>query len=120
MKLRIRENSIRLRLTKSEVVIFADKGLIENSTEFLNSNNFIYAIKSSDSVTNLEAVFNDGRIEIIIPKQIVLNWAETEDVGISGSSGVLKILIEKDFACLTVREGEDETDAFPNPSKKTC
>ena len=28
---------------------------------------------------------------------------------------VLRVLVEKDFACLTVREGEDDEDAFPNP-----
>jgi hypothetical protein len=27
----------------------------------------------------------------------------------------LTILVEKDFACLTPREGEDESDMFPNP-----
>ena len=27
----------------------------------------------------------------------------------------LKILVEKDFACLAPREGEDETDMYPHP-----
>jgi len=27
----------------------------------------------------------------------------------------LSILVEKDFACLAPREGEDETDMYPNP-----
>jgi hypothetical protein len=30
----------------------------------------------------------------------------------------LRIVIEKDFACLTVREGEDESDNFPNPNPR--
>ena len=29
--------------------------------------------------------------------------------------GVLNILVEKDFACLAPREGEDESDMFPHP-----
>ncbi len=27
----------------------------------------------------------------------------------------LKILVEKDFACLAPREGEDESDMYPHP-----
>ena len=119
MKLRIRENSIRLRLTKSEVAEFGEKGLIENSTEFGKSA-FIYALKSSDSAQNLQASFENGRIEIVVPKAITENWTNTEEVGISGEIESLKVLIEKDFACLTVRENEDESDAFPNPIEKFC
>jgi hypothetical protein len=35
---------------------------------------------------------------------------------------MLRILVEKDFACLAPREGEDESDMFPNPlsGKETC
>ncbi|MGH8167708.1 MAG: DUF7009 family protein [Woeseiaceae bacterium] len=34
----------------------------------------------------------------------------------------LSILVEKDFACLAPREGEDDSDKFPNPleGKATC
>ncbi len=119
MKLRIRENSIRLRLTKSEVAEFAEKGLVENQTEFGKSA-FIYALKSSDSAQNLQAEFENGRIEILIPQTIAKNWTNTEEVGISGETGTLKILIEKDFACLSEREGEDESDSFPHPQEANC
>lgn len=118
MKLRIRENSVRLRLTKSEVAEFAEKGLVENKTEFGNGHAFFYALKSDDSVQNLNAKFENGCIEIVVPKAIVDNWTITEEVGISGETEMLKILIEKDFACLTVRKGEDESDAFPHPKEK--
>jgi hypothetical protein len=32
---------------------------------------------------------------------------------------MLKILVEKDFACLAPREGEDESDMFPHPKAAT-
>lgn len=117
MKLRIRENSIRLRLTKSEVAEFGEKGLIENRTEF-GKTVFIYALKSSDSAQNLQAIFENGRIEIVVPKVVKENWTKTEEVGILGEIESLKILIEKDFACLTLREDEDESDAFPHLKEK--
>jgi hypothetical protein len=37
--------------------------------------------------------------------------------------GSLRITLEKDFACLAPREGEDESDNFPHPqagSGTTC
>lgn len=119
MKLRIRENSIRFRLTQSEVVEFGEKGLIENKTDF-GYEFFIYALKSSDLIENLQANFENGRIEIVVPKTVSENWASSQEVGISGEFEKLKILIEKDFACLTVREDEDESDAFPHPMEKVC
>ena len=117
MKLRIRENTVRLRLTKSEVAELAEKGLVENESDFGHGQIFIYALTSSDSAENLEANFNDGRIEIVVPKNTAENWTKSEEVGISGKIGSLKVLIEKDFACLSVREGEDESDAFPHPKE---
>jgi hypothetical protein len=118
MKLRIRENSVRLRLTKTEVAEFAATGLIENQTDFGNGQIFIYALSSSDSVQHLAATFADGRIEIMVPNAAAECWANSEEVGISGETESLKIQIEKDFACLSVREGEDESDAFPHPREK--
>lgn len=122
MKLRIRENTIRFRLTKSEVAEFGKNGLVENQTDFGNGQTFIYALKATDSALNLKANFADGRIEILVPKVVAQKWTKSEEVGISGETGSLQILIEKDFACLTIRENEDESDAFPHPKEKemTC
>ena len=48
------------------------------------------------------------------------SWINSEQVGIEGAqqlddSKTLRILVEKDFACLIEREDEDETDTFSNP-----
>jgi hypothetical protein len=34
-----------------------------------------------------------------------------------GDGKTLRILVEKDFACLTKPPHEDDADAFPNPNK---
>jgi hypothetical protein len=49
-----------------------------------------------------------------------LAWASTEQVSIQGEQmldegGTLKILVEKDFVCLTGRDDEDESDMYPHP-----
>lgn len=122
MKLRIRDNSIRLRLTKSEVAEFAEKGLVGSKTEFSNNNILIYALKSSDLVKNIQANFDNGRIEVVVPKEIAEKWTSTDEVGFSSEDETLKILVEKDFACLAERPNEDESDNFPHPqeNEKKC
>ena len=41
--------------------------------------------------------------------------------GLTGAAGSLRILVEKDFACLQPRAHEDESDLFPNPdASRTC
>ena len=51
-----------------------------------------------------------------------MQWADSEQVSIEAVQTIddgseLKILVEKDFACLTPREGEDESDLFPHPEE---
>jgi hypothetical protein len=119
MKLRIKDNSIRLRLTQSEVEHFQSEGAVEGKTDFgIGSEPLTYRLESVDT-TSLGAVFNSGCITVRIPKAMAQKWVETDLVGLSNDvhRDQPYLLIEKDFACLTVREGEDESDAFPNPNE---
>jgi hypothetical protein len=122
MKLRIRGNSIRLRLTQSEVEHFAERGLIEEAVEFgtLKNQRFIYALIISTEIEVPRAVLENNRISVLVPKSEAAQWTSTNQVGISAEQHLaedktLRILIEKDFACLEERPGEDESDAFPHP-----
>jgi hypothetical protein len=130
MKLRIRGNSLRFRLTKSEVAQFVETGLIEESIEFgaEESQRFVYALAvSAGKIGAPHAALENNRITIFLPAQQAEEWAKGEMVGISAEQKIsgnkrLQILIEKDFACLEARPGEDETDAFPHPlaDEKAC
>ena len=117
MKLRIRGNSIRLRLTKSEVKKLDEQGLVEEKTDFGNGQVFVYAISASKNVETVEASFGNNRIEICIPQAVAETWANNEEVGISVNQGVLKLLIEKDFNCLIPRNTEEDADTFPHPKE---
>ena len=57
---------------------------------------------------------------IRLPETLVLAWVTTEQVSIQGEQILddgekLSILVEKDFACLAPRPGEDESDMFTHP-----
>ncbi len=117
MKLRIRGNSIRLRLTKSEVTKLAEQGLVEEKTDFGNGQFFIYAVTVSGKFESITADFQNGQISIFIPQTVVETWTNGEEVGISAEQGLLKLLIEKDFNCLIPRNTEEDADTFPHPKE---
>ncbi|CAN5436057.1 hypothetical protein BH10ACI1_BH10ACI1_33610 [soil metagenome] len=114
MKLRIRGNSIRFRLTRSEVESFATQAMIEEVVG-LSPQNFSYALEKV-SAQNLSVTFENGKISVFVPIIIANQWTNGEQVSMEGNDGGLRILIEKDFACLNPRK--DELDNFPHPLTK--
>jgi hypothetical protein len=127
VKLRIRDNSIRLRLTKTEVEIINKEGLVKGRLQFAGSNSFDYVLESSPATVKPEAHVSNNVLTVRIPQMDIKQWAESEKVSISSEQDLhdgeqLRILVEKDFACLAPRDGEDESDMFPNPDadKESC
>ena len=121
MKLRIKGNSIRLRLSQTEVAQFADRGVCDDSINFgVSTLNY-----SLEKGAETKAVFADNRVCVYVNENDANHWSSNEtEVGIShmqpiGGGSELYILIEKDFACLTERPFQDESDNFPNPNT-TC
>ena len=120
MKLRIKGNSIRLRLTRSEVELLGSEGTIFESVHFgTGSAPFVYELRTTDD-NKVSATFMDRGIVVSLPASAADQWINSEEVGIEALQPIdaasgLRILIEKDFACLTRGSAEDESDAFQNP-----
>ena len=117
MKLRIRGNSIRLRLTQSEVEAIKEIGLVEEKTVFPNGQIFVYSLAWSEKLDELSTDFSNGKIQIVLPKSIAENWANSNEVGIYGAFEQLQIAVEKDFKCLTPRASDEDADTFPHPKE---
>ncbi|MBX3206565.1 MAG: hypothetical protein KF764_15945 [Labilithrix sp.] len=122
MKLRIRGDSIRLRLSQGEVAALAEGGIVEESIGFGPDVALSYAIAFGG--TTLSATLSGPRVEVSVPADVARAWAASDAVGLEGAQDIgqgrtLRILVEKDFACLTTRPHEDDADAFPNP-KTSC
>ncbi len=120
MKLRIRDNSVRVRLTRGEVDDLRDNGVVSARTGFPGSREFQYRVESSPASVIPGAFFSDNVVTVRLPETTVLAWANSEQVSIAGEQRLddgeqLMILVEKDFACLAPRESEDETDMFEHP-----
>lgn len=118
MKIRIKGNSIRFRLTRSEVATFCEMGHYEEKTDFGDAV-FKYALRMDEATDELLAGFKTNTITLRVPQKIGAGWDANHKVGFEntvrlGNGNELHILLEKDFACLDDR-GEDESDNYPNP-----
>ncbi len=122
MKIRIKDNSIRLRLTQGEVDAMRNDSVVRSRTGFPGGREFCYSLESSPASVSPAAFLSDNAITVRLPETTVLDWATTEQVSITADQILddgqqLMILVEKDFACLAPRKGEDETDMYPHPNE---
>jgi len=120
MKIRIRGNSLRLRLLRREVEQFAETGRVEEVITFGSGPQLRYALEAHDGPALL-ARFDGSCIHVLVPRAAALQWTHSEDVSVVGEepteAGALKLLIEKDFACINPSSvwQEDQSDNYPNP-----
>ncbi len=118
MKIRIKGNSVRFRLTQTEVRAICERDMVREKTQF-NEAHFVYAVKASNQHDNLQASFFDQGIILFVPKDTLTDWYTNDQVGfyhtqILNNGQKLELTLEKDFVCLDDR-AEDETDNYPNP-----
>lgn len=112
MKIRIKGNSLRYRLTKSDVNRFAEEGYLQEVTNF-GTQSLIYALRRS-TVDDLEVAFRDNKITLYMPGKMAYDWATGDIVGFECNKDDFYLLIEKDFKCLD-NVAEDQSDNYPNP-----
>jgi hypothetical protein len=115
MKIRIKGNSLRYRLTKSDVDRFTTDGYLEEHTCFAEQT-LIYALERTTN-SKLSALFNNNKIILYISDVMIKEWASTNRVGFENQDGNLYLLVEKDFKCLD-NVAEDQSDNYPNPLVK--
>jgi hypothetical protein len=122
MKLRIKGDSLRLRVGPSEVQRLIASGRVEETIHFAPGVHLRYAIEHSESAACIAVSHALGEVTVIVPTSIAQAWANGDDVGIYASvpngSGSLSLAIEKDFACLDSSHTGNR-DTYPNP-KAAC
>ncbi len=123
MKLRLRENSIRLRLLHGEIVRLRESGKISENIRFNESRTLTYTLVISKETKEISARFEASEIVVAIPFEAARNWMETNLVNLEyeqkiGENSTLKILLEKDFACSEKIFDQDNADVFPHFEKQ--
>ena len=119
MKLRIRGNSIRIRVSQTELASIAADGSVEEAIQFGPAQRLVYGLTVAEQGP-ARVIYDSNRVVIQLPRQAVNQWLDPAEVSIHdqqdiGDGECLRILVEKDFTCLAPREGEDDSDLFPNP-----
>jgi hypothetical protein len=111
MKLWIRGNSLRLRVSKTELAKLAETGKVEDTTRFSSEQSLRYGIevRPTGAVT---AQLADASILVALPRAHLDLWLRADELSIEGSqpigSGkVLQIVLEKDDPRLGRRGDED-------------
>jgi len=120
MKLRIKGNSLRLRLTRSEVQRLVEQDSVTETTAFGGAAEFTYAVRTDAGAKAVTAEYAAGCMTVMIPAAQAADWAASELVGVyNEAAGTLTIAVEKDFACID-RDDPEDADAFPNPKRDGC
>ena len=123
MKLRIKGNSIRFRLSRPDIEQLVKKGYLEEKTDF-GLHQFSYALNVVSDNNELYDDFSDGLMIMHIPKDFVLGWLDSDKVGFEHQQDIdgistLYLVLEKDFKCLGKEDELDQKDNFANP-KSGC
>jgi hypothetical protein len=122
MKLRIKGDSLRLRVGPSEVQRFMDSGRVEETIHFAPGVHLTYALEHSAAAGCISVFHRLNELTVIVPTSVAQAWAHGDDIGIYGAvpngSGSLSLAVEKDFACLDSTHAGNH-DAYPNP-KAAC
>lgn len=102
MKLRLTDDSVRLRLASAEVNDFAVLGRLEDKVTFGAGDeaSISYALEAAD-VEQVSASLAGGRLTIVLPRPVANRWTSSDDVGIRADQSAegrnLQILVEKDL-----------------------
>jgi hypothetical protein len=127
MKLRIKGNSLRLRVSRSELTRFQAGGRIEETIHFTAAPEatLTYALESALKPSPVTVRYGSREVTVILSKDRARVWGAQNEVGVyttldMGPAGSLEVVVEKDFACLD-RSDEDNSDTFANPlAGATC
>lgn len=123
MKLRFRNNSLRLRLNRREADVLASGGKLQEEVLFPEGTALCYSLEATTSMQP-EASFQHGVIRIAAPNLELRKWAEGSVIGIyfelPASRSLLKIAIEKDLECVEAPLEERDPDAYPRTACESC
>ena len=130
MKLRIRGNSVRVRMDRKDLAELLDRGHVGDEICFgIGRDQAVsYTVQLGSAARCQPHVeYIAGHLLVTVNPVDAEGWRRSDEVGFDhkqvGEDGVVvRVLLEKDFACLDRPVGEESEDtfAFPNPSAGVC
>jgi|SRR6476661_869586 len=113
MKLRIEDDTLRLRLSEAEVRDFAQTGRVAATVHFGSGEgqHLTYALERGSepaetlpTETPVQVHFEAGSLTVLVPFGLAKTWVESEQNGFThdlplATGQPLRILVEKDLPC---------------------
>lgn len=101
MKIRIKGNSIRVRLSPLEVTLFAKERTLVDHTNFGNGVRLTYQLNETLNDIKLSVSYENHCINIYMPSALIDLWSTTDQIGFENNTVLddgshLFILVEKD------------------------
>jgi hypothetical protein len=123
MKLRFRNNSLRLRVNQHEVQNLASGKTLHEEVQFPGDASLSYVLEMTPDPEPI-ASFRQSVIRVSAPRQEVLSWAQGDAIGLyfefPANGAALKVAVEKDLECVDGAPEEYDPDAFPRSTGKNC
>ena len=121
MKLRIKGDSLRLRVSRTELARLLNGERIEETIHFSADEDakLRYGLGSDPDVSQTTVRYARNEIAVTLNRSAVEAWGDESQTGIYekiliGSQRLLEVAVEKDFGCID-RSAEDNEDTFANP-----
>jgi hypothetical protein len=122
MKLRFRQNSLRLRLNRREVERLTAGRALSERIYFPGDTHFDYVLESVP-LAFPRVEFQAGTVQVALPASEIAHWAGSDAIGIyfevPANVSLLKVAIEKDLECIDGPAEERDPDAYSR-SGKNC
>jgi hypothetical protein len=125
MKLRIKGNSLRLRISQTEMRRLLADGAVRDTICFgaAPDARLNYVLQHRDAGEEICVEYAAQTVSVVLSTRAAQTWAQGDEVGVYGSAstadGLLDVMVEKDYACLDGNDPVDQ-DAFPNPQAGVC
>lgn len=116
MKIRIKDSSIRLRLSQDDIATLKENDEVSASCQWAINTNWVYQITKG---TENKVIFSHEGVKLSLVAEHINKVISETEVGTSlcidnNTEEGLKILVEKDFQCLIPRS-ENESNLYANP-----
>ena len=111
MKLRLEDNSLRLRLADAEVAEFAQTGHLTTTLQLAPgaAGQLTYTLQrtpddSTAAAPGLRVAYLPGSLTVLVPDAVARRWTASDEISLSADlrtdeTTELRILVEKDLGC---------------------
>jgi hypothetical protein len=102
MKLRIDKKTVKIRLSKEEILELQSEGFLENHLTISEENYLSYVVEILDDIETCELNFSSNTIEVAIPFDTAEKWIKSNQVAIkqtieTDDGETLTLIVEEDL-----------------------